>query len=176
MATPRYTFKLIIWVPVKRLFCDDARLSREHMVLVARTARIYHDSFVGLVGFQQFGEMSRPRAKINDGIEFPFDILFDSQVISPCFYDTSYVDTSPTSAPSSCLQLRLGHSLQFCFAHLRRCWLHDPFVLASRSCQTRGTPMRWAPRTTPPKQMHGPDGETGRGGETWYRGKCDADA
>lgn len=149
MTTPRYTFKLIVRVPVKRLFCDDARLSTERMVLVARTARIYHDNFAGLIGFQQFGEVSRPRAKIDNGIELLFDILFDSQVISPCFYDTSYIDTSPTSAPSSCLQLRLGHSLQFCFAHL--CWPRDPFVFASQCGQTHGTPRRWAPRTTPPK-------------------------
>ena len=92
MKTLRCTLKLIVWVPVKRLFCDNARLSIDHTVLLAPTTRIYHDNFAGLVGLQQFGEMSRPRAKINDGIKLPFDILFDSQVVSPYFYNISYID------------------------------------------------------------------------------------
>lgn len=91
------------------------------MVLLARTARIYHDDLAGFVGFQQFGEMSRPRAKVDDGIELPFNILFDGQIVSPFFYDASYVDTSPTSVPSSGLQLRLGRSLQLYSAFHRLC-------------------------------------------------------
>lgn len=51
MSSPRHTFKVIVWVPVKRLFCDSAMLSTDHMALLARTTGIYHDNLAGLAGF-----------------------------------------------------------------------------------------------------------------------------
>ena len=85
-----YTFKLIVQVPVECLSCEIQGYA-DHMVLLARTTRIYHDNLASLVGFQQFGEMSRPRAKIDDGIKPLFDILFDSQIVSPILLRCSYI-------------------------------------------------------------------------------------
>ena len=63
------------------------------MTSLARTTRIYHDNLVSLVGFQQLGEVTGARAKIDDGIKLPFDVLYDEPTVSLFSYGASCLET-----------------------------------------------------------------------------------